>query len=153
MKSEDKEQIKNLIINFSDNNEYIPYLSQLKKHKIYWPIFSQFSEKEDLEVEKIIQEIILEKIENLKTKGGQLFQRFVEMDTERFWNFRKLNENEETSNKTEFQTIWKEIENEIFKLEWILTQAMINRSEWVGKTIDSFYKIVYSFFPNFNKIQ
>jgi len=153
MKDADVSQINSLIINFSETHEYIPFFSELENHKTFWPIFKTLPDNEKAEVKELIKTIILEKIASLKTKWWQLFQRFIEMDTKRFRKFRELNENEETYNSAEFQTMGKEIENEMFKLEWILTQAMLNRADGLGKTVDAFYKIVYTFFPNFNQIQ
>jgi hypothetical protein len=50
-----------------------------------------------------------------KTKGGQLFQRFYDTYNELFRKFRTMNE-ASNSNK-EFQTICKQVEQEMFKLE------------------------------------
>jgi hypothetical protein len=33
-----------------------------------------------------------------------------------------------------------------------LTEKMLNRPEWLDKTIDAFYDIVYMFFPHYNAI-
>jgi hypothetical protein len=40
----------------------------------------------------------------------------------------------------------------MFKLEGILTDKMLKQEKWLDKVIDSFYKIVYTYFPKYNKI-
>jgi hypothetical protein len=86
-----------------------------------------------------------------KTKWWQLFNRFVESKPELFRKFRELNDKNSTDK--EFQTIWKQVENEMFRLEWILTEKMLKQEKWLDKVIDSFYNIVYLFFPRFNEIE
>jgi hypothetical protein len=41
----------------------------------------------------------------------------------------------------------------MFKLEGILTEKMLKQEKWLDKVIDSFYNIVYLFFPRFNEIE
>jgi len=41
----------------------------------------------------------------------------------------------------------------MFVLEGILTQAMIGRETGLGKTVEAFYTVVYSFFPLFSHIE
>ena len=69
------------------------------------------------EVEEVIQEYIEEKIDGLKTKGGQLFRRFYENEQEKFRKFRKLNADENNAALPEFQELGRDIEDEMFKLE------------------------------------
>ena len=52
----------------------------------------------------------------------------------------------------EFQELWKKIESEIFRYEWILTERMLDQEKWLDKVVWSFYNIVYSYFPRFNLI-
>ncbi len=63
-----------------------------------------------------------------KTKGGQLFQRFFETQEELFWTFRDLNENPEDDMDL-FQRIGKQVEQEMFKLEGILTEKMVGQEK------------------------
>jgi hypothetical protein len=153
MNVQEKEQIKNLINNFESSRAHVPYLVELEEHPSFWPIFQSFSDEEKDIVNQIIQEYIEDKIAWLKTKWGQLFRRFFDNDTEKFWEFRDLNEKESFTSSEEFQKLGKEIENEMFRLEWILTQAMMWREAWLAKTVESFYSIVYSFFPRFSSIE
>ena len=152
MKEQEIEQIKNIIINYEENKKKIPYISDLKEHPMLGPIFSNLSKKEEADINSIIKEYILEKLELIKkTKWWQLFNRFVESKPELFRKFRELNDKNSTDK--EFQTIWKQVENEMFRLEWILTEKMLKQEKWLDKVIDSFYNIVYLFFPRFNEIE
>ena len=105
------------------------------------------------EVEAVINNYIIEKIEGMtKTKGGQLFKRFFEAFPDMFWEFRALNEDgKETSDA--FQKVGKQVEQEMFKLEGILTEKMFNQEKGLDKVIGSFYNIVYTFFPKYSLIE
>ena len=87
-----------------------------------------------------------------KTKWGQLFARFAEASPEIFWKFRELNDRSNTDS-TSFQTLGKQVEIEMFKLEWILTEKMLKQEKGLDKVIDSFYTIVYLFFPRFSEVE
>jgi hypothetical protein len=41
----------------------------------------------------------------------------------------------------------------MFKYEWLLTEKMLKRAEGLDKTLDSFYTIVYMFFPLYGQIE
>ncbi len=155
MKESDLQQIKMILENFIENKKYIPYFSDLLNHKIYWDLFKQLNTKEAKEIKEFINSFIRFKIEKLKTKWWVLFRRFFENNQDIFWEFRFLNENKKLTKQEEilFQNIWKRIESELFKLEWILTQAMIKKPQWLWKVVDSFYNIVYLFFPRFSEIK
>ncbi len=151
MDQQEIDQINNIIANIEEKKWYIPYFSDLENHEVFWPIFKSISSDQKIEIQLLINEHISEKIESMnKTKWGQLFKRFFEAYNELFWKFRTLNEGEST--KKEFQEIGKQVEQEIFKLEGILTEKMFKQEKGLDKVIDSFYKIVYSFFPKYNKI-
>lgn len=153
MTDNERQQIVSIIKNLEEKKTYIPYLSELEDHEIFWPIFKSLSKEEKEEIKKIIDEYIVEKIESLKTKWGLLFKRFYEIDPDLFRSFRDFNEKEEFSESNEFQEIWKRVEQEIFKLEWILTERMFKQEKWLDKVVWSFYNIVYSFFPRYGKIE
>lgn len=151
MNQQETDQIKNIIMNIEEKKGYIPYLSDLESHEIFGPIFKSISAEDKIDVQHIINDLITDKIEGMnKTKWGQLFKRFYEAYNELFWKFRTLNEGEATAKN--FQETGKQVEQEIFKLEWILTEKMFKQEKWLDKVIDSFYKIVYTFFPKYNKI-
>jgi hypothetical protein len=77
----------------------------------------------------MINEYLTEKIEGMtKTKGGQLFKRFFEAYTDLFRTFRNLNEDPE-QDATKFQTIGRQVEQEMFKLEGILTDKMLKQEK------------------------
>ena len=151
MNQQEIDQIRNIIINIEGKKNSIPYLSDLENHETFGPILKSISSEEKTKIQLLINEYITEKIESMtKTKWGQLFKRFFEAYNELFWKFRILNEGETTDKK--FQETGKQVEQEIFKLEGILTEKMFKQEKWLDKVIDSFYKIVYTFFPRYNKI-
>lgn len=150
MLQQEIDQIKSMIINIEEKIGYIPYFSNLEEHEIFWPIFKSLWGNEKIEIQHIINEYIGEKIEGMnKTKWGQLFKRFYEAYNELFRKFRTMNE---TGTDPHFQETGKQVEQEIFKLEGILTERMLKQEKGLDKVIDSFYKIVYTFFPKYNKI-
>lgn len=151
MQEQELEQIKQIIINIEEKIGYIPYFSDLEKHPTFWPIFQSVGSEQKIEIQVLINEYIGEKINAMtKTKGGQLFKRFFEAYNELFRKFRTLNESDFPSK--EFQDVWRQVEQEMFKLEGILTDRMLKQEKWLDKVIDAFYKIVYTFFPRYNKI-
>lgn len=151
MQTQEIEQIKNILINMENSQKKIPYLSDLEQHSVFWTIFSQLSNEEKAEVEEIISSYLMEKIESIKkTKGGQLFARFVDTQPTLFRAFRKANDTHYQENN--FQTLGKAVETEMFKLEGILTEKMLKQEKGLDKVIDAFYNIVYLFFPRYNEI-
>ncbi len=150
MLQQEENQIKTIITNIEEKKWYIPYFSDLEKHEIFWPIFKTVSSENKIEIQHIINDYITDKIEGMnKTKWGQLFKRFYEAYNELFRKFRTMNE---TGDGANFQETGKQVEQEMFKLEWILTDRMLKQEKGLDKVIDSFYKIVYTFFPKYNKI-
>lgn len=151
MNQKENEQIRNIIINIEEKKWSIPYFSDLENHEVFGHIFKSVSPEEKIDIQVLINEYIAEKIEGMtKTKWGQLFKRFFEAYNELFWKFRTLNEWNDTGKN--FQETGKKVEQEMFKLEGILTEKMFKQEKWLDKVIDSFYKIVYTFFPQYNKI-
>jgi hypothetical protein len=154
MNQQSKDQIFQLLWNIEESKKVIPTFSDMCKHPLLWARFSAMEGKEKAEIQECINEYVKMKIETLwKTKWGQLFQRFYESENELFWKFRELNENEESVSSPEFQKIWKIVENEMFRLEWILTDRMLKQEKWLDKVVDSFYNIVYEFFPRYNSVE
>ncbi len=150
MNQNEIDQITNMIANIEEKKGYIPYFSDLENHEIFGPIFKSVSSDQKIEIQHIINDYIAEKIDSMtKTKWGQLFKRFFEAYNELFRKFRTLNE---IGNGELFQETGKQVEQEMFKLEWILTERMLKQEKGLDKVIDSFYKIVYTFFPRYNKI-
>ena len=150
MNQNEIDQITNMIANIEEKKGYIPYFFDLENHEIFGPIFKSVSSDQKIEIQHIINDYIAEKIDSMtKTKWGQLFKRFFEAYNELFRKFRTLNE---IGNGKLFQETGKQVEQEMFKLEWILTERMLKQEKGLDKVIDSFYKIVYTFFPRYNKI-
>jgi len=150
MNQNEIDQITNMIANIEEKKGYIPYFSDLENHEIFGPIFKSVSSDQKIEIQHIINDYIAEKIDSMtKTKWGQLFKRFFEAYNELFRKFRTLNE---IGNGELFQETGKQVEQEMFKLEWILTERMLKQEKGLDKVIYSFYKIVYTFFPRYNKI-
>ena len=154
MNKQSKEQILQLLANIEENKKIIPTFSDMCKHPLLWVRFQAMKSDEKLEIQKCINEYIKNRIESLwKTKWWQLFKRFYEWQNELFWQFRELNENDEIASTMEFQNIWKKVEQEMFRLEWILTDRMLKQEKWLDKVIESFYNIVYVFFPRYGLIE
>lgn len=153
MTESEKQQILSIIKNLEEKKTYIPYLCELEAHEVFGPIFKSLSVKEKEEIKKMIDEYIVEKLESLKTKWWVLFKRFYEVDPDMFWKFRDLNEKDENIENPEFHKIGKIVEQEMFKLEWILTERMFKQEKWLDKVVWSFYNIVYSFFPRYGRIE
>jgi len=152
MKQQEKDQIYTIISNYADQYKKVPFVSDLLDHAMFGPIFSQLSEKDIATVRSIINQFVEEKLMTFSTKWWELFRRFYEVHTDIFWQFRKLNADKKTASTKEFQTVWKQVEQELFTYEGILTEKMLNRPEGLDKTIDAFYDIVYMFFPCYNQI-
>ena len=154
MNEQAKEQVFQLLSNIEENKKVITTFSDMCKHPLLWSRFQAMKWKEKAEIQECINEYVKMKIESLwKTKWWQLFQRFYESENELFRKFRELNENDETASSKEFQEVWKKVEQEMFRLEWILTERMLKQEKWLDKVIESFYNIVYTFFPRYNSVE
>lgn len=152
MKQQEVEQITNILINWENTHKVIPYFSDLVQHPVYGAVFSSLSIDEKKEVENVIHDHILQKLDLItKTKGGQLFKRFEESQPELFWRFREMNDKDTTD--PDFQSVGKQVEIEMFKLEGILTEKMLQQEKGLEKVVESFYNLVYLFFPRFNEIE
>jgi len=152
MKQQEVEQITNILINWENTHKVIPYFSDLVQHPVYGAVFSSLSIDEKKEVENVIHDYILQKLDLItKTKGGQLFKRFEESQPELFWRFREMNNKNTTD--PDFQSVGKQVEIEMFKLEGILTEKMLQQEKGLEKVVESFYNLVYLFFPRFNEIE
>jgi hypothetical protein len=154
MKQSEQEQIFTLIQNIEKNRKVVPTFSDLTQHPIFGASFAAMSKKEATEVHNLIREYIEKKVYTFyKTKGGQLFIRFFETYNDLFRQFRALNESDETAGTKEFQIVGKQVEDELFKLEGILTEKMLNQEKGLDQVVGSFYNIIYLFFPRYNTIE
>lgn len=153
MHQAEQDQVLTIIRNIEEQKAYIPYLSDLERHSVFWPIFSGLTAAQKEHIQEIIRLYIIEKIEGMtKTKWGQLFKRFFESQPDLFWQFRMLNENPDI-HAAEFQITGKKVEQEMFRLEWILTEKMVGQEKWLDKVVGSFYNIVYLFFPKMGMVE
>jgi len=151
MNIQEQEQIRMLLQNIEDNQKRIPTFSDLRQHPVFGASFAGMESSQKQTVELMIKQYIADKVDSLtKTKGGQLFKRFFESSPELFWQFRALNESDESAQSPEFQVVGKRVEQEMFRLEGILTDRMLKQEKGLDKVIDSFYNIVYLFFPRYN---
>lgn len=153
MNQNEQDQIVIIIKNLEEQKKAIPFLKDIQKHPVFGPIFADIDKAKQDEINQIIDWYIRDKIHGLsKTKWGQLFQRFFETQEELFWTFRDLNENPEEDMDI-FQRIGHQVEQEMFKLEWMLTERMLDQEKWLDKVVSSFYNIVYSFFPKMGLVE
>jgi hypothetical protein len=79
-------------------------------------------------------------------------KRCFDINQKDFWEFRKLNWDKLSTKTERFQELGKKVEKELYKYEDILTWTMLNRPQWLNKTIDAFYSIAYKLFPLLNDI-
>lgn len=153
MREQEVQQIKQLIDNYTTQYKKVPFFDDLVRHPQFG-VFFQWLDKNNVDiVQSILHDYIEEKIASFSTKGGELFRRFYDVHSDVFWQFRQLNMNEQNIQDPSFQQIGKEVEKTLFTYEGILTEKMLNRAEWLDKTMAAFYDIVYMFFPLYGKIQ
>lgn len=152
MQQQQKEQIMTILANLESEKKRLPYFSDLEEHPVFGGVFRSLGGAEKAEVLLLVDQYVKDKLEAIKkTKGGQLFNRFVEAHAELFWAFRWMNDAHASDEN--FQKIGKQVETEMFKLEGILTEKMLQQEKGLDKVIDSFYSLVYAFFPRFNEIE
>ena len=153
MNEQERVQICNIINNFVESKSYFPFMIDLEIHPVFWPIFKNLEKSQKEEIQKIIDECIVEKINWYKTKWWELFRRFFEVNEDEFWRFRDMNCDDNFAHTKEFQELGKKIESEIFKYEWILTEKMLEQEKGLDKVVGSFYNIVYTYFPRLNLVE
>lgn len=152
MQEQERQQIFSILSNLEQSKKYLPYFSDLQKHPVFWAVIGSLSKDEQEEVKKLCDDYVLEKLKNSqKTKGGQLFNRFVESKNGLFWQFRRMNDF--SVEDKDFQVVGKQVETEMFKLEGILTEKMLKQEKGLESVISSFYNLVYAFFPRYNEIE
>lgn len=153
MNQAEQDQILTIVKNLEEQKKAIPFLSDLQKHTVFGPIFKWIDKDKEIEINQIIDWYIKDKIWSMtKTKWGQLFWRFFETQEELFWTFRDLNDNPEDDMDL-FQRIGKQVEQEMFKLEGILTEKMVGQEKGLDKVVGSFYNIIYNFFPKMGLVE
>jgi len=153
LSNENKIQLRQIVSNIDENTQRVPYIQDIITHPIYGAFLQWLKKEEREELQQIIRNYIIQKIESLTTKWGQLFQRFYENHEDLFRSFRDLNSDENMLQIKEFHEEGKKVEKEMFELENILTAKMMKNAQWLEKTIDAFYTIVYSVFPLYSQIE
>ena len=146
-------QILQIITNIDEKNKKVPYLHELETHPIFGQFFVDLDADQKEEVQLIIQWYIKSKIEGLKTKWWEFFRRFYNLNKDDFRLFRDLNSTKDNIITKDFQDIGKDLEQELFKFENMLTQNMWKRGYGLDKVVSAFYDIVHSFFPRFSFVE
>lgn len=153
LSSQERDQIWQIITNLYTTTKKIPFVQTLLRHPAYGQAFHAFEPEKLADVQQLIHEWILDFLGRLTTKGGQLFSRLLEIDAEKFRKFRDLNADEAMAESAEFQVIGRWMEDQLFKLEWILTAQMLKKAQWLDKTVSAFYEIAYAVFPYLGKVE
>jgi hypothetical protein len=68
MNEQEKLQVCNVINNFLEAKGFFPYLIDLETHPMFWPLFKNLEKEQKEDIEKIIDECIVEKLNSYKTK-------------------------------------------------------------------------------------
>ncbi|USN55658.1 MAG: hypothetical protein H6765_03565 [Candidatus Peribacteria bacterium] len=129
MKTTDFEQVRAIIENLDQSRKYVPFFEDLANHPVYGQFFNDLDGEEIEKIKELIQNYIMESIQEYKTKGGEMFRRFYAINKDIFRRFRELNASEQSAQSPEFQTLGKEIEQQLFKFEGILTQNMLKKPQ------------------------
>lgn len=146
-------QIQQIITNLYTSSKKIPYVQTLLQHPVYGQVFSTFDDEQITEVETAINQRIIDFLGRFTTKWGQLFARLLEIDADKFRAFRSLNADEKYVSTPEFQVLGRWAEDQLFKLEWILTAQMLKKSQGLDKTVGAFYEIAYAVFPYLDRVE
>lgn len=146
-------QIIQIVTNLDTKHKKVPYFHDLANHTMYGQFFVDMTTEQQNEVNDIIHWYIKSKIQAGKTKGGEFFRRFYALNQDNFRLFRDLNEHQENIKTDDFQVIGKEIQQELFKFENMLTRNMTKRWYGLDKVVSAYYDIVHSFFPWYSFVE
>ncbi|MBP7885487.1 hypothetical protein KAZ93_05070 [Patescibacteria group bacterium] len=119
--------ISSIITGITKDLKHFPYRHELTAHPLFGSVFTSMSEIEKQEIESTILEMIQDHITTPKTLGGEYLQRFYENHGDLFRDFRETNRDKEQSDTDHFQSLGKQVEDEIFKLESLLTQRQTGK--------------------------
>jgi hypothetical protein len=120
--------LSSILTGITKDLKHFPYRHELISHPLFGPAFSSMSEIEKHDIEKSIHSMMTERIMNPKTLGAEYFQRFYDNHTDLFRQFRGLNEYAKDADSEAFQHLGKQVENEIYKLEALLTQRQTGKN-------------------------
>lgn len=153
MNQEEEKQIVFVIGQFDKQRSYIPFLHNLDKHPMYGSFFMELDGQGREKVQDIIDAYIVSEIQALSTKWWEMFRRFYGMNKELFWKFRQLNADEANIETDAFHEVGKQVEEQLYKFEQILTKNMMKKPMWLAKVTDAYYDIACRFFPHYFKIR
>ena len=146
-------QVTQIITNYDDKNKKVPYISDLEDHPTFGPFFVVLDPEDKKEVTELINAYIKSKITAGKTKGSEFFRRFYNLNQDNFRLFRDLNSDKNNIDTEDFQVIGKELQQELFKYENMLTRNMTKRWYALDKVVSAFYDTVHSFLPRFSFVK
>lgn len=152
MNQQHETQVVLVIKQFEEKHKYIPFLHNLDNHHLYGDFFKELSIDERDDVQDIIKAYIISTIQWLTTKWWEMFQRFYELHTDLFREFRVLNGDEKNTGSEQFNTVWWEVERKLYHFEQILTKNMMKKPMGLEKVTDAFYSIAVKFFPFYYRI-
>lgn len=142
-----------ILLGITKDLKHFPYRHELTAHGLFGSVFASMNDAEKQDIEATILTMIQDHISNPKTLGGEYLQRFYNNHTDLFRDFREANRDKSQTDSDDFQTLGKQIEDEIYKLEALLTQRQTGKNaKWLEKTIDAFYDLVTLYFPYYGKI-
>ena len=119
--------ISSILTGITKDLKHFPYRHELTTHSMFGSVFASMNDTEKQEIENTILEMIQDHITTPKTLGGEYLQRFYENHTDLFRDFREANRDKEKTESDYFQSLGKQVEDEIFKLESLLTQRQTGK--------------------------
>jgi len=152
MNQQTEQQIVFVITQRESQKKYVPFLQELDNHPLYGDFFTELSPDEREDVKKMIRSYIIWAMQWLKTKWGEMFQRFYELHEDLFWEFRALNGSEDNIGTPQFDEVWGKVEDALYHFEQILTKNMMKKPQGLEKVTDAFYTIAIRFFPYYYRI-
>lgn len=153
LSSTETAQVIQIITNLDDQNKKVPYYHDLENHMVFGKFFEDLDPEQKVEVSEIINGYIRTKIQEGKTKGAEFFRRCYNLNQDNFRLFRELNADKDNVEGEDFQIIGKELQQEFFKYENMLTRNMTKRWYGLDKVVSVYYDIVHSFFPWYSFIK
>lgn len=153
MNQQTQQQIVFVITQRDKQKKYVPFLQELDTHPLYWDFFTELEQSDRDDIQDMLRSYIVWAMQWLKTKWGEMFQRFYELHTELFWEFRALNWSEDNIGTDAFNEAWKKVEDALYHFEQILTKNMMKKPQGLEKVTDAFYSIAVRFFPHYYRVE
>lgn len=145
--------VSSILTGITKDLKHFPYRHELIGHHMFGSVFASMNDTEKQEIESTILTMIQDHITTPKTLGGEYLQRFYENHNDLFRDFREANRDKSQTDSSHFQNLGKQVEEEIYKLEALLTQRQTGKNaKWLEKTIDAFYDLITLYFPYYGKI-